>query len=89
MTVAEPDPPAFSFEGAWPFTGTPEVGGHPIATVTAFDVHAAPDGTPVVTLTLVGAGALKLVLGAGAARVQVSDETREALVSLGWTPPGN
>jgi hypothetical protein len=81
------DPPVFEFDGAWPFTGTPAVNGHPVATVSAFDVHAGNDGIPVVTLTLVGQGALRLVLAPGAARVQVSDETREALISLGWTPP--
>ena len=85
--MADEQPPAFTFEGAWPFTGTPAVNGHPIATVSSWDIRAAADGIPVVTLTLVGAGALKLVCGASAARVEVSDETREALISLGWTPP--
>jgi hypothetical protein len=83
--VADEQPPAFTFEGSWPFTGTPAVSGHPIATVSSWDIHAAADGIPVVTLTLVGAGALGLVLGA--ARIEVADETREALISLGWTPP--
>lgn len=85
--MPDPQPPVFAFEGAWPFTGTPEAGGHPMPSVTSWTVHAAPDGIPVVTLTLVGAGALKLILGSDAARAQVSDETREALISLGWTPP--
>ncbi|HZR50101.1 MAG TPA: hypothetical protein VFB06_11335 [Streptosporangiaceae bacterium] len=86
--MADTDPPpAFSFDGSWPFTGTPEVSGHPVATVTAFTVQAAPDGIPAVTLTLVGPDALRLALAPGAARVQVSDQTREALISLGWTPP--
>lgn len=48
--------PAFSFTGSWPFTGTPEVNGHPVTTATAFDVHVTADGIPVVTMTLVGAG---------------------------------
>ena len=87
MAEVMPDPPVFEYEGGWPFTGTPAVHGHKLGTVTAFDVHAAADGIPVVTLTLVGPGALRLIFGSGAARVQVSDETREALVSLGWTPP--
>lgn len=82
-----PEPPVFTFDGSWPFTGTPEVSGHPLAAVTGFTITAAPDNTPVVTLTLTGPGALKLLLGPGAARVQVSDETREALISLGWKPP--
>lgn len=85
--AADDDKPAFGFSGAWPFTGTVTINGHPLTTVSAWDVHAAADGVPVVTLTLVGAGALSLILGTGAARVQVSDETHEALVSLGWTPP--
>ena len=85
--MADPQPPVFAFDGSWPFTGTPEVNGHPAAAVTSWTVHAAPDGIPVVTLTLVGAGALKLILGSDAARVQVSDETREALISLGWVAP--
>ena len=87
--MAEPagEPPVFEFDGGWPFTGTPAVNGHRLTTVSSFDVHAAPDGIPVVTLTLVGSGALKLIFGSDAARVEVSDETREALISLGWTPP--
>ena len=81
-------PPVFEFDGSWPFTGTPVINGHKLTTVSSWDVHAASDGIPVVTLTLVGAGALRLILGSDAARAEVSDETREALVSLGWTPPG-
>ena len=81
-------PPVFEFDGAWPFTGTVAIGGHKLTTVTSFDIHAAPDGVPVVTLTLVDGGALKLILQDGAARAQVADATREALMALGWTPPG-
>jgi hypothetical protein len=86
--VADEQPPVFGFSGAWPFTGTPNVNGHPLAAVTAFAVTAAPDGTPAVTLTLTGPDALRLLLGPGT-RVQVADETREALISLGWTPPAS
>ena len=87
--MADEQPPAvFEFDGAWPFTGTPAVNGSRLTTVSSWDVHAAGDGIPVVTLTLVGAGALRLILGAGAAKAEVSDQTREALISLGWTPPG-
>jgi hypothetical protein len=81
------DPAVFAFDGSWPFTGDVIVNRHKITTVSSWDVHAAADGIPVVTLTLVGAGALKLILGSDAARAEVSDETREALISLGWTPP--
>ena len=85
--AGEQDPAVFTFDGAWPFTGTPAVNGHRLTTVSSWDVHAAADGIPVVTVTLVGAGALRLILGSDAARAEVSDETREALISLGWTPP--
>ena len=87
MAEADAAAPVFEFDGSWPFTGTPAVNGHRLTTVSAFTVTAAPDGIPVVTLTLVGPGALKLILQNEAARAEVSDETREALVSLGWTPP--
>lgn len=80
-------PPAFAFEGHWPFGGTPEVAGHPMVACSGFIVTADPDGIPVVTLTLVGEGPLALILGHGAAKVQVSDESAEGLISLGWKPP--
>lgn len=84
----DPQPPAaFAFDGQWPFTGTPAINGHAVPTVSSFDVYAGPDAIPVVTLTLVGPDALRLILANEAARVAVSDETAEALVSLGWTPP--
>ena len=75
-------------QAAMPVTDRHFINGHKLTTVSSWDVHAAADGIPVVTLTLVGAGALRLILGSDAARAEVSDETREALVSLGWTPPG-
>lgn len=87
MDEVKPAPPAFEYEGGWPFTGTPKVHGHELSSVTRFDVAAPADSIPVVTLTLVGPEALRLLLQDGAARVQVSDETREALISLGWRPP--
>ena len=79
--------PAFEFAGPWPFSGEPTVNGHPLSTVTSFTVSAGPDSIPVVTLTLVGPEALRLVLDADAAKVQVADGTRDALISLGWAPP--
>lgn len=80
--------PLFEFEGLWPFDGQVKISGHVANVVTSFDVHAAADGLPVVTVTFVGAGALRLLLAAGAADVRIPDETRDALVALGWTPPG-
>ena len=80
-------PPVFAFDGLWPFTGTVTINGHQIASVSEWSVTAGHDGVPVVSLGLVDQGALKLILGPGAARAQVSDATREALISLGWTPP--
>lgn len=87
MTADAGKPPVLEFDGAWPFTGAVTVNGHPLTAVSSWSVQAAADGIPVVTLTLVGAGALRLILASDAARAEVSDETREALVSLGWTPP--
>lgn len=78
--------PVLEIDGSWPFSGTVKVNGHPLASVSSWSVSAPSDGVPVVTLGLVDQGALKLLLGPGA-RVEVSDATREALVSLGWTPP--
>ncbi len=79
-------PPVLEVDGQWPFTGTVKVNGHPLASVSSWSVTAASDGTPIVVLGLVDQGALRLLLGDGA-RVQVSDATRDALMSLGWTPP--
>ena len=78
----------FEFDGHWPFDGGVRIGGHDVTNaVTAFNVYAPADGLPVVTMTMVGAGALRLLLGNGAAEVRIPDETRQALVALGWTPP--
>jgi hypothetical protein len=80
-------PPVFEADGQWPFTGTVKVNGHPLASVSSWSVTAASDGVPVVTLGLVDQGALRLLLDPGAATVRVTDSTRDALISLGWTPP--
>lgn len=82
----EQAPPIFEVDGQWPFVAKVRVNGHPLASVSSWSVSAASDGVPVVTLGLVDQGALNLLLGPGA-RVLLSDATREALVSLGWTPP--
>ncbi len=79
--------PAFGFSGSWPFAGEVAVGGHPIGTVTSWTVSAPADGLPAVTLTLLAPTALALALAQ--ADVTVDDRTRDALVSLGWTPPGS
>jgi hypothetical protein len=84
--VPDEQPPVFEADGQWPFTSTVKVNGHPLASVSSWSVTAAGDGVPHVTIGLVDAGALKLLLGPGA-KVVVTDATREALVSLGWTPP--
>ena len=86
MTGTAPEVPAqtFAFEGkSW--TGTPVVNGHPVHSATAIDVHIAAQEEPSVTLTLMPVDGLALLLGG--AQVSVADETREALLSLGWTPP--
>jgi hypothetical protein len=63
----------------------PVINGHEIFTTQSIDVHLDPSALPVVTVALLAADALNLVLGD--ARIVTADETREALVSLGWTPP--
>lgn len=81
-------PPIFEVDGQWPFVATVKVNGHSLASISSWSVSAASDGVPVVSLGLVDQGALSLLLGPGA-RVLVTDATREALVSLGWTPPSS
>lgn len=83
--MADEQPPVFETDGQWPFTGTVKVNGHPLASVSSWSVTAASDGVPVVTVGLVDQGALRLLLGASP--VAVTDESRAALISLGWTPP--
>lgn len=85
--MADDKAPLFEFDGQWPFNGGVKIAGHEVASVTAFDIHAGHDGVPVITLTLVDSGALKLLLESG--QVRVPDATRDALVSLGWTPPAS
>lgn len=85
--MADEQPPVFETDGQWPFTGTVKVNGHPLASVSSWSVSAACDGIPIVTLGLVDQGALRLLLSPGAATVRVTDATRDALISLGWTPP--
>lgn len=79
--------PAFGFTGSWPFNGEVTAGGAPVGTVTSWTVSAPADGLPVVTLTLLAPGALALALKS--AEVAVDDRTRDALISLGWSPPGS
>ena len=79
-------PVTFEFEcDSRPWYGTPVVNGRKMA-VSSFDVHLDCESVPVVTLSLAAADGLRLMLGGGAL-VRVGDETREALISLGWTPP--
>lgn len=76
----------FEFDCDGPiWRGVPVVNGHRILTTTDIDVHIDAKSIPVVTLRLVAADMLKLALGGAA--VQFDDETREALLSLGWTAP--
>ena len=85
--MPDEQPPMFAFTGSWPFAGEVTAGGHPIGTVISWTISAPADGLPSVTLTLLAPGALALALSA--AEVVVDDRTRDALVSLGWTPPGS
>lgn len=74
----------FEFEGkGW--LGTPVVNGRRVCSAESFDVHVSCREVPAVTLKLLAPDGLRLLLAG--ARVSVDDETREALMSLGWTPP--
>jgi len=75
----------FEFEGTPPHTGVPLVNGHRVCSAEAIDVHIGALDVPRVTLRLLAADSLKLRLDSAA--VEVAGETREALISLGWTPP--
>lgn len=84
--MSAPDPASFEFVsegGAW--SGTPVVNGHKVLTCEHIDVSIGYDSFPRVTLRLLAVDTLKVVLGE--ARASVADETREALISLGWTAP--
>jgi hypothetical protein len=85
---AEPvrQPASFEFACDGPvWKGIPVVNGHQVMSVTSADVHLDARSVPEVTLRLWAADAVKL--GLGGADVKLDDGTREALVSLGWTPP--
>lgn len=80
-------PATFEFDGRPYWSGVPVVNGHRILTAQSVDIHIGSHREwPVVTLQLLAADMLKLLLAG--VTVQVSDETRDALISLGWTPPG-
>ena len=84
MTATDKGTFEFVAEGA-AWSGTPVVNGHKVLTCEHIDISIGPDSLPLVTLRLLAAEHLKLILGE--ASVSVVDETREALISLGWTPP--
>jgi len=69
-----------------PWKGTVAVNGHRVMNAASFDVHLDCESVPVVTLNLLCADALRLAFK-DAALVRLGDETRDGLVSLGWTPP--
>ena len=84
--MTAPDMGSFEFvaDGAT-WTGTPVVNGHKVLTCEHIDVSIGHDNLAQVTLRLLAGDGLKVVLGE--ARIAVADETREALISLGWTAP--
>lgn len=75
----------FEFEAEKSWLGTPVVNGHRVCSAESFDIHVSCQDVPAVTLKLIAPDGLKLLLAD--ARVAVDDQTRDALVSLGWTPP--
>jgi hypothetical protein len=76
---------SFEFEGRGALTQAPVVNGHRLTSVTSFTAELDVESLPVITLKLVPADMLKLMFDG--VIVAVDDETREALVSLGWTSP--
>lgn len=83
--VKRPDQATFELTCDGPaWKAIPAVNGHVVAAASV-DVHLDPEHFPEVTLRLIPADLLKI--GLSPALVKVDDETREALISLGWTPP--
>jgi hypothetical protein len=86
--IALPSALSFEFDGKPARLGVPKVNGH-VVPLAWFEVHAEAGGPgPAVTVSLPAHDALKLALEDEALQIKVSSETREALTSLGWTPPG-
>ena len=67
------------------YMATVTVNGHQLLSVMSADLHLDAERFPEVTLRLTAHDLVRL--GLGAADVKLDDGTREALVSLGWTPP--
>jgi hypothetical protein len=76
---------SFEYAGGGPLMQAPVVNGHKLTSVVSFTAGVDVDSLPVITLKLMPADMLKLMFDG--VMVSVDDETREALVSLGWTPP--
>lgn len=86
MAEVEHDPASFEFVTDGPvWKGIPVVNGHKLMSVMSADIHLDGESLPEVTLRLFASDLVKL--GLGAAEVRMDEGTREALVSLGWTPP--
>lgn len=84
--MTEHDPASFEFVTDGPvWKGIPVVNGHKLMSVMSADIHLDGNSFPEVTLKLFASDLVKL--GLGAAQVRMDEGTREALVSLGWTPP--
>lgn len=75
----------FEYRADGPPMHAPAVNGHKLTSVMSFTVAVDVDSFPVVMLKLMPADMLKLMFDG--VIVSVDDETRQALVSLGWTPP--
>lgn len=83
----ERQPASFGYECKGPaYNGVPVVNGHRILNASRIDVHLdAKVPFPEVVMRLFIADAA--TLGFDPATIRMDDETRAALVSLGWTPP--
>lgn len=86
MGEVKREPVTFEFVTDGPACkGMPVVNGRNVMGATSVDVHLDANSFPVVTLSLWVTDLVKL--GLGAAEVKLDEGTREALISLGWTPP--
>ena len=86
VAQAERELASFEFVTDGPvWRGIPVVNGREILSCERIDVELDASGLPKVTLRLNVRDGLKL--GLATAAVLLDDGTRDALVSLGWTPP--
>lgn len=84
-----PEKMTFEFKGdPSPYHGKAVVNGH-VVPCYSVDVRIEPGSVPMVTLAFPAADLLSLSLDGGGLLVKLTEETRAAMISLGWTPPAD